>query len=164
MIDVVPTLKAAIAELEASLRANPDPRVRKLQRLRETLAEYEPVGSRLPQPMEIPPILEPLPAASGAGAATKPPRMRAHIDGVLRKTPKVHRKSLLEGLLAAGIMGKELNPMQALAIFLSGNKETYESDGEGNYSLRKGGAYKRFGPRRGSGVTRYSTVGSAYPG
>jgi hypothetical protein len=136
MIDIVPTLKAAIVELEADMRANPDPRARKLQRLRETLAEYEPVDRQSPAHSNGK-ALEPLPAAPGLAAATKVARMRQYVDGELRKNGKVHRKVLLEGLLATGIMGKEQDPMQALAIFLSGNKQNYESDGGGNYSLRE---------------------------
>jgi hypothetical protein len=137
MKDFVPALKSEIAELEGDIRDNPDPRIRKLERLRSTLAEYEPVDY-VPQSNGKTAPLEPLPAAPGAKAATKAARMKGYIDGVLHGHLKIHRKSLLEGLIANGIMGKEADPMQALAIFLSSNKDDYKSDGEGNYSRREG--------------------------
>jgi hypothetical protein len=62
--------------------------------------------------------------------------MKAFIDAALTGR-KLHRKMLLDGLVEAGIMGKETDPLQALAIFLTGNKDSYESDGSGNYSLRE---------------------------
>jgi hypothetical protein len=136
-IDIVPALKAEITQLEADIIFNPDPRVRKLQRLREALAEYEPAQGKLPLPNQhqangngsIPA------AAIHASTETKAARMKSFIQGSLHANTKVHRKSLLDGLIAAGIMGKEKNPMQALAIFLSGSEE-YESDGAGNYSIK----------------------------
>jgi hypothetical protein len=141
MTNFVPVLKSEIAELEADISANPDPRLRKLRRLKETLAEYEPSLGKLLLPNQPQPNGNgSLPAATPQGLVgeTKAARMKAHIDGALRKSGKMHRKVLLEGLLAAGIMGKETDPLQALAIFLTGNKDSYESDGSGNYSLREG--------------------------
>jgi hypothetical protein len=132
MKELVPTIKSEIAELESDIRKNPDPRVRKIERLRSTLAEYEP-GAYVPQSNGKTAPLDP-----GLLAKTKVARMKGYIDGALQNRLKVHRKSLLEGLIANGIMGKEANPMQALAIFLSSNKDDYESDGEGNYSRRGG--------------------------
>lgn len=137
MKDFVPTLKSEIAELEGDIEANPDPRVRKLQQLRATLAEYEPVDY-VPQSNGKTAPLQPLPAAPGVRAETKAARMRGYIDGTLENLGKAHRKALLDGLIANGIMGNEKNPMQALAIFLSSHPDDYESDGSGNYSLRKG--------------------------
>jgi hypothetical protein len=149
MSNIVPAIKSEISELEADLLANPDPRVRKLQRLRETLAEYEPT------PVPLPPLRRPLmsnlPQTNGNGAvsesqtddaifanATKAVKMKLHIGGFLKKHGSTHRKELLGSLIAAGIMGKENDPMQALAIFLSSHKDLFESDGSGNFSLREG--------------------------
>jgi hypothetical protein len=125
-------LKREIGELEADIKAHPDPRLRKVQRLRETLAEYEPIpltplnGSKL----------EPLPAASGPSALSKVARIKGFVDGTLQAQGKAHRAQLLAGLIQAGIMGNEKKPMQALAIFLSSNRDDYVSDGAGNYALR----------------------------
>jgi hypothetical protein len=148
---IVPALKSEIAELEADIRANPDPRVRKLQHLRATLAEYEPVPASTQSgfaAVEFAPVQSSVPnlprsngngsfpAVAGPAAATKAARMKGYIDGVLHSAGKVHRKELLEGLITAKIMGSEKNPMQALAIFLSSHRDDYEFDGHGNYSLR----------------------------
>lgn len=142
MSDFTTALKAEMAELEADLRANPDPRVRKLQRLRETLAEYEPQSANMLYPNGVPrpnggATLELQPAAPGLAAATKAERLKAHISEILREEGSTHRKDLLESLIAAGIMGGEKDPMQALAIYLSSNKDIFEFDGSGNYKLRE---------------------------
>jgi len=145
MSDIVPALKAEIAELEADLRANPDPRVRKLQKLRDTLIEYEPKRNIAQAVANIPQsngngAFHELPAALSASlsAATKTVKMRLYIGNLLRQRGSVHRKELLESLIAARIMGSEKDPMQALAIFLSSHKELFEFDGSGNYKLREG--------------------------
>ena len=134
MTDIVPALKAEIAELKADLNAKPDPRVRKLQRLEATLAEYEPSPAK-PQPNGN----GSLPAANPhLAAVSKAVKMKLHIGMMLKDNGPLHRKDLLASLLAAGIMGKETKPMQALAIFLSSRKDLFESDGSGNFSLRQG--------------------------
>ena len=150
MSDIVPVLKSEIAEVEADIRANPDPRVRKLQRLREALAEYEPAPTGK-QSMALAgggsvttnlqgngngEHLESL--ATALDSATKSVKMKRHIGKILKDNGSVHRKDLLESLLAARIMGKETDPMQALAIFLSSHKALFKSDGSGNFSLREG--------------------------
>jgi hypothetical protein len=138
MTDIVPALKSEIAELAADIQANPDPRVRKLQRLREALSEYEPKRN-------VAQALTNVSQGNGNGSifesptlATKSVKMRMHIGKLLKEKGTVHRKDLLESLLAAGIMGKETDPMQALAIYLSSHKNMFESDGSGNFSLREG--------------------------
>jgi hypothetical protein len=144
-MSIVPALKAEIADVEADIRANPDPRVRKLQRLRETLAEYEPA------PVDRQAMLASLPRTNGNGsispaeplaaapsAMSKAARIKLHIAKILTEKGSVHRKDLLDSLLAAKIMGNEADPMQALAIFLSSQREIFQSDGSGHFSLRKG--------------------------
>jgi hypothetical protein len=142
MGDFTAVLKAEITDLETDIRERPDPRVRKLQRLRETLAEYEPPpqsNSRpsVPQTNGNGTVLEPLPAASGLVAMSKSSRMILEITKLLRQRETVHRKELLDHLIAHGIMGKEKDPMQALAIFLSSHRDQFGFDGAGNYSLRR---------------------------
>jgi hypothetical protein len=153
MVEIVPVIKAEIAALETDIRENPDPRERKLARLRETLAEYEPVPPATPAPSAVAPLWaspppaahlawtnggtsEPLLAASDA-ATTKAERMRRAITKLLQQRITLHRGVLLEHMLTSKIMGNETDPMQALAIFLSSHKELFESDGAGNFSLRK---------------------------
>jgi hypothetical protein len=76
-------------------------------------------------------------AAPGSAAMSKAARMEMEITKVLEQKRTVHRKELLDHLIAREIMGKETDPMQALAIFLSSHKEQFESDGAGNFSIRK---------------------------
>jgi hypothetical protein len=155
MTPFVAALKTEIAALEADIRDNPDLRPRRLSRLRETLAEYEPVGASTPAPSPVPAngpangsthptsVTNPanrafsgLPAEAGPAAMTKAARIKREIDAVLRAKPSAHRTELLDTLVRKGIMGAEKNPMQALAIYLSSHKEEYAFDGAGNYSLR----------------------------
>jgi hypothetical protein len=84
-----------------------------------------------------PPILGSRPAAFGVVALSKSSRMMIEIKKMLSQKESVHRKELLDYLLATKIMGNETDPMQALAIFLSNHKEDFQSDGSGNFSLRK---------------------------
>jgi hypothetical protein len=144
MTNFVPSLRAEISELEADIRHNPDPRVRKLQRLREALAEYEPVrASEPPKAASVPPTngLEALRAFAADAAMSKAAKMKAYLRGYLEEKGTAHRKELLEKLIQTGIMGKEKDPMQALAIYLSSNKDIFEFDGSGNYSLREGSGH-----------------------
>ena len=63
--------------------------------------------------------------------------MMIEIEKMLSQKESAHRKELLDHLLATKIMGNETAPMQALAIFLSRHKEDFQSDGSGNFSVRK---------------------------
>ena len=63
--------------------------------------------------------------------------MMMEIKKMLSHKGSVHRKELLDYLLATKIMGNETDPMHALASFLSKHKEDFQSDGSGNFSLRK---------------------------
>src|SRR5258706_1084961 len=120
MSDFTTVLKAEITDLETDIRANPDPRVRKLAKLRETLAEYEPVHVAAPAPTSPPSThrqnggLPPLTMIAGS-AATKAARMRLAITKMLQQRPQVHRKELLDHLLESKIMGNETDPLHAFA-------------------------------------------------
>ena len=76
------------------------------------------------------------PAAFGV-ALSKSSRMMIEIKKVLSQKESVHRKELLDYLISTKIMGNETDPMHALASFLSRHKEDFQSDGIGNFSLRK---------------------------
>jgi hypothetical protein len=84
-----------------------------------------------------PRILGGRPAAFGVAALSKSSRMMIEIKKMLSQKESVHRKELLDYLLATKIMGNETDPMQALSIFLSNHKKDFQSDGSGNFSLRK---------------------------
>src|SRR5262249_30967766 len=118
MTNFVAALKTEIAELEAELQA--DPRRRELERLRDTLAAYEPLNrNAAPELAQTDPnsaVSEPTPAAPGLAAMSKSARMISEISAILRKRGAIHRKELLRRLVGRGIMGNEKDPMQALAI------------------------------------------------
>lgn len=136
MTDFPEVLKAEIAGLEKDIRDNPDPRHRKLARLRDTLAEYEPRKNEPPaKALGQPRIRILLPHS----ALSKSSRMLIQIEKLLSENERVHRKDILAHLIKAGIMGKEKNPLQALAIFLSAHKDKFAFDGAGNYSRRAAG-------------------------
>ncbi len=75
------------------------------------------------------------------------------VDAVVSKTKKVqtaivaflsangqqHRKTILDHLIGLGLMGNEKDPMQRLAIYLSGMREAeiVTSDGAGNFKLAR---------------------------
>jgi hypothetical protein len=84
-----------------------------------------------------PRILGSRPAAFGVAALSKSSRMMIEIKKMLNQKESVHRRKLLDHLLATKIMGNETSPMQALATFLSKHKADFQSDGIGNFSLRK---------------------------
>jgi hypothetical protein len=135
----IESLKAEIAEIEAALRA--DPRHRKLAKLRETLAEYEPLppaektqppSFRLPGP---PP--DSFAQAVGNGLArTKEERIKAELTGLFTKDGPQHRSIILEHLKQKALMGHEKDPMASLAAYLSGWKDVFGFDGKGTWGLR----------------------------
>jgi len=47
----------------------------------------------------------------------------------------MHRTEILKHMIERGIMGDEKEPISRLAIYLSGSKDQFVSDGSGNYSL-----------------------------
>ena len=77
------------------------------------------------------------PAAFGVAALSKSSRMMTEIKKMLSQKESVHRKELLDYLISTKIMGNETDPMRSLAIFLSNHKNDFQSDGSGNFSLRK---------------------------
>jgi len=51
---------------------------------------------------------------------TKKSRINSAIEELIRKNGPMHRKVILDHLIDSGLMGTEKNPMQSLAIYLSG--------------------------------------------
>jgi hypothetical protein len=164
MSNLVPVLKAELAQLETELRQ--DPRWRKIERIRALLQDYE-------QPTPAPragadmfdnALQSNLPAAhpeTWADALARTPASvspdhfipRAFMNSTVRHLPKVervrteirdllkrkqiaHRKEILHRLIEAGVMGYEKDPMASLAAYLSGFKDDFVFDGNGNYSLK----------------------------
>jgi hypothetical protein len=126
----VPALKAEIAELEDELRR--DPRHRKLARLRETLAEYDPASKGI----NVQLATGSLGIATGpATLQTKGDRIKAEIMTLLQQRGALHRKEILNHLEAVGLMGNEKDPMASLAAYFSGWRDIFKPDGAGNWSL-----------------------------
>jgi hypothetical protein len=71
------------------------------------------------------------------GAATKKARLITEVDSVLGLRGPIHIRSLLEHLTTKRIMGHEQNPFKALGVFLATHTDRYQTDGKGNYSLRR---------------------------
>jgi hypothetical protein len=129
----IAALKAEIEQLEAEIRD--DPRHRKLQRLRETLAEYEPRGMvHQDQPI---PVNGSAAVVAGALGRTKESRMKAALTQLLKDHGPQHRKVLLEHLQRQGLMANEKNPMANFAAYLSNWKDIFEPDGKGVWRLRE---------------------------
>jgi hypothetical protein len=127
----ITALKAEIAEIEAELRA--DPRHRKLAKLRETLAIYEPV----PTTQQAPHQLTAAGLVVGNGLArTKEDRIRAELTAFFKKDGPQHRSIILEHLKQKDMMGHEKDPMASLAAYLSGWKDVFGFDGKGTWGLR----------------------------
>jgi hypothetical protein len=91
--DFVTSLKAEISQLEAEV-AN-DPRLRKLKRLRETLAEYEPRGT-------VHQAEATFHGTSGfvadATVHTKQEKIKAELTRLLQANGRQHRSDILDGL------------------------------------------------------------------
>jgi hypothetical protein len=101
-IDFLPVLKAEIADLEEEIRN--DPRYRKLLRLREALAEYEPKPARAP-----------VAASTRQPVAGSMPRgdddaMTPTGDSVFRERSNVNRSELLKHLLRSPMHRERRNP------------------------------------------------------
>ena len=137
MSNLVAALRAELNELQAELQR--DPRYKRLQKIRELLALYEPNAAA---PLSPPPM-----APSSAshhsvepnrpleGLTTKRAKVLAEIRSLLKSNGRMHRAKILEHLVAKGLMGKETKPLQALAIYLS-EAGQFVNDGEGNWSLK----------------------------
>lgn len=124
----ISSLKAEIAQLEDELRD--DPRQRKLMRLREALAEYEPAKRFVL-------TTEGMIRGSGPPPASKGNKIKAEITALLQQHGHVHRKEILRHLIDAGLMGHEKNAMGSLAAYGSSWNNIFAFDGTGNWSLKK---------------------------
>lgn len=89
----------------------------------------------LPAPSDLPARAP----ASASGPTSKGARARELIAGALRADGPLHRRRLLELLLADGVLGTEARPMKRLAKILSQNRHLFGSDGRGTYSLLTAG-------------------------
>src|SRR5271165_5184005 len=96
--DFLPVLKAEIADLEEEIRN--DARYRKLLRLREVLAEYEPKPVRTPV---RPPVATPAAPVDDEG-------FKSPGESVFRDRNTVNRSELLRHLLRSPMHRERRNP------------------------------------------------------
>jgi hypothetical protein len=135
MIDLA-NLKDELARLEAELQS--DPRHVKIRRINDLLAAY----SKDERPADLPPAKPPIQRKVPTKTRhRKKPSKRALIKktvhALIATTGSAHRKDILAALIAKGIMGKEANPMAALAAYLSRWNDEFATDGHGNFSVKK---------------------------
>ena len=101
-VDFLSVLKAEIADLEEEIRN--DPRYRKLLRLREALAEYEPAKTaRAPVAASRQPVAAPV-------ARAEEDTMPSSGESVFRERSTVNRSELLRHLLRSPMHRERRNP------------------------------------------------------
>ena len=74
---------------------------------------------------------------AGRAGGSKADRMEAEVRALLAMRGTAHRKEILAHLIEKEIMGHEKAPLAHLAAFLSTNRDSFESDGKGNFKLRR---------------------------
>ena len=120
----IAALKLELQQIEAQLAK--DPAFRRAARIRELLADYE--GVEAATEVRATPRQ---PISKG----TKFQRIRDELTRLMTTHGSVHRKVLLDQLVAAGLMGSEKDPMASLAHFLT-TSGYFKNDGAGNWSLK----------------------------
>lgn len=122
--------------------------VDKAEKIRAVIAVYEQEASEPTQPQLFIPqsdVHEPLASApsrkrleygSHGRSASKASLVRQAVADHLRTVGQVHRQEILNVLVEKGLMGYEKVPLASLAAYLSENKDIFEADGRGNFSLR----------------------------
>jgi hypothetical protein len=102
---------------------------------------HRPITARpaLGNPQEEPRALSDQPAKEtvARGRESKAVAVRKHILDLLTVRGRMHRQDILDSLTAAGLMGHEKTPLASLAAYLSTNRDSFEADGRGNFTLRK---------------------------
>jgi hypothetical protein len=134
---IIQSLRRELAELDAELHA--DPRYQKIHHIKELLTLY---GASRPLPTTNPRPSAPSGAnghANRSALSSKNAKMEQRVEEILAQHGVLHRKVILDDLVAQGLMGTEKNMMAHLASFLSDRRDRYASDGRGNFRLRREG-------------------------
>ena len=129
-------LKAELRELERSLAA--DPRYRRIGKLRELLAEYEPAV-----PVHVVGTVGTAPDLGQATrkvtrAPTKASKVKKALAAFMAAQARpVSRQEMLAHLESKHLLGSETKPMKRLAIYLTQarSEELFDTDGRGNWFL-----------------------------
>jgi len=135
MSNLVNTLIQERSRLEAELQQ--DPRHVKIQRINELLAAYGADKSEPGAPVKMPNGQTRSDSANHGRPLSKANRVKQEITSLLSRNHSMHRTEILKHMIERGIMGDEKEPISRLAIYLSGSKDQFVSDGSGNYSLAR---------------------------
>jgi hypothetical protein len=132
-------LERELHRLESELRD--DPRFRRINQIRALLADYQNGTGNAPVfPSPTVHYSIPTPASSRRVKRirlSKATSVRMAVQQFLQEHGTTHRSVLLKSLIDQKILGREKNPMAALAAYLSDFKNYFEPDGRGNFSLKK---------------------------
>lgn len=133
MSELIEALDRELKRLEAELKE--DVRYRRIQRIKELLADYRAEESSIEFPQQRTRAGRLL--AKIADGSSKRDRIKKAVKEYLRtKYGPVHRSEILKYLVDQKLMGGEKNPLQSLAIYLSDWRDEFEPDGQGNWALK----------------------------
>lgn len=126
MSNVPAVLKAELASLQRELER--DPRFRRMRKIADLLADYEPPPSLTAAPVVL---------GSKERPTTKAAKIRQAIKALMEERGVVSRGELLEHLKAKDLLGiKEARPLKTLGTYLFKGKDIWTNDGKGNWSLK----------------------------
>jgi hypothetical protein len=135
MSNLPAVLKAELASLQRELER--DPRFRRMRKIADLLADYEPPLS--PPPASAPTVHH-LTAAPIIGSkersTSKAAKIRREIKALMEQHGIVSRRRILEHLLAKGILGKEQRPLKTVGTYLYKGRDIWANDGKGNWFLK----------------------------
>jgi hypothetical protein len=132
MNPLIPALNAELQQIERELRK--DPKYQRAALIRELLKSYD-------TPSEAPNQLNVLRSPSGANGSeehlSKGAKIKKEVFSLLRQRGAVHRKVLLDHLIAKGLMGQESRPMKSLGKYLwDWGDEVHSPNKDGNWALK----------------------------
>jgi hypothetical protein len=137
MSEIIDALQRELSRLETELQQ--DPRHRRIQRIKELLADYhgevQPTGKVHQASVAIRPRAQ---LRVRGRKISKAQQARQTTQHFLRaRGGKAHRSELLRNLINQKIMGSEKNPMLSLASYLSNWRDILDHDGKGNWFLKE---------------------------
>ena len=121
-----------LGELEAKLRQIPE--FVRWERVKSALDAYQGDAAALPKPV----VSSQRSSTATGHPSTQKERINQVLTAALKKHGVLHRKELLAALEKEGLMANRSDPMQALAIFLSGSEGRFKSVGNGQWELGAG--------------------------
>ena len=134
-MDIVGALQLELAKLEAEVEA--DPRLRRIRRIRELLADYqgsERTNGAAPPPPRANQVRRRKVRLTRSGKPSKAEAIRQELIALLRNE-SAHRSRIFEHLKAKNLMGHEKNPLAQLSAYLSTWRDIVAHDDAGNWYL-----------------------------